>query len=140
MLPVIDDLDMEVVDVGVTTTEVAEGGLEVTTRTEVGVVMEVREVDMEDKGEVMVVWEAVVLMVAVMEVTKEATTTEVEEVMEVKGVDTEDKEVVMEVWEVVEIEWDVVEEVMLQLFKEVEALIKAAEDRTKTTIKALTNY
>jgi len=104
------------------------------------VVMEVREVDMEAKGEVMVVWEAVVLMVAVMEVTKEATTTEVEEVMEVKGVDTEDKEVVMEVWEVVEIEWDVVEEVMLQLFKEVEALIKAAEDRTKTTIKALTNY
>jgi len=34
----------------------------------------------------------------------------------------------------------VVEEVMLQLFKEVEALIKVAEDRTKTTIKALTNY
>merc|ERR1719244_1692271 len=97
------------------------------TTTEAEEAMEVRGGDMEDKE-------------GVMEVTKEATTTEAEEAMEVRGVDMEDKEVVTVAWEVVETEWDVAEEVMLQLFKEVEALTKAAGDRTNTTIKALTNY
>merc|ERR1712098_50138 len=107
------------------TTEGGEVALEVTTRTVVEVVMEVREV--------------VVSTEVVMEVTKEATITEAEEAMEVRGVDMEDKEVATAAWEAVETEWDVVEEVMLQLFKEAEALTKAAGDRTKT-IKALTNY
>merc|ERR1712098_482325 len=123
-LLVIGDSVMEVADVGVITTEGGEVALEVTTRTVDAVVMEV--------------WEVVVSTEVVMEVTKEATITEAEEAMEVRGVDMEDKEVATAAWEAVETEWDVVEEVMLQLFKEAEALTKAAGDRTKT-IKALTN-
>lgn len=139
-MPVIGDSVMEVVDVGVITTEGEEVALEVTTRTVVEVVTVVKEADMEVRGVVMVAWEVVVSTEVVMEVTKEATTTEAEEAMEVRGVDMEDKEVVTVAWEAVETEWDVVEEVMLQLFKEAEALTKAAGDRTNTTIKALTNY
>merc|ERR1712098_1021932 len=103
-LLVIGDSVMEVVDVGVITTEGDEVALEGITKTVVEVVTVVKEADMEVNAVVMVVWEVVVSTEVVMEVTKEDTITEVVEAMEVRGVDMEDNKVATVAWEVVETE------------------------------------